>query len=194
MNPPQNTVQIVEALQTIRENVHQLALHMPEAIFFNGTAENWSAADYLKHLILSIKPLAKALKFPAERLSAMFGTAERASLTYDEVVARYKVRLSEGIRAEDYEGVTPAFYRFPEGVTDIKAYLIETWQEANQRLLTVVDGWSEADLDQCLIPHPAIGSITVREMLFFTVYHNDLHAGDIQRAADAQTGVPTNVT
>lgn len=185
MNSPQNKGQIIEALQTIRNEVIQLTSDMTETVFFGGTAENWSAADYLKHLILSVKPLAKALKFPPEQIRSMFGAAERPSMAYTEVVERYKARLAEGIRAEDNPGVTPANYRFPPEITNPQAYLIATWDEANQRLITALAHWNETDLDHCLIPHPAIGSITVREMLFFTVYHNGSHAEDIRRAGES---------
>lgn len=185
MDAPQTKTQIIEALHTTRENVKQMAATMPEAVFFNGTAESWSAADYLKHLILSIKPLAKAMKFPPEQISSMFGTAERPSMSYDELVERYRIRLAEGIRAEDNPPVIPINYRLPADVTAIQPYLIDTWDEANQRLISALDQWSEAELDRCLIPHPAIGTITVREMLYFTAYHNAAHGEDIRQAGRA---------
>ena len=35
--------------------------------------------------------------------------------------------------------------------------------------------WSEKDLDKYKLPHPLLGKLTVREMLFFTIYHNEHH-------------------
>jgi len=41
--------------------------------FDNGTPQAWSAASYLKHLILSVKPLTKALALPQQSIRNMFG-------------------------------------------------------------------------------------------------------------------------
>jgi hypothetical protein len=35
--------------------------------------------------------------------------------------------------------------------------------------------WSEDDLDNHRLPHPLLGKLTVREMLFFTLYHIQHH-------------------
>jgi hypothetical protein len=31
-------------------------------------------------------------------------------------------------------------------------------------------------LDEYLLPHPLIGKLTIREILYFTIYHNLRHA------------------
>ncbi len=59
---------------------------------------------------------------------------------------------------------------------------MQTWNESNQRLFDALQNWEEADLDRYQVPHPAIGPITMREMLFFTLHHNSLHWRDIQQA------------
>lgn len=176
--------EMAAALRETQEQVATLVAGMSEAQFNQTAAAGWPASGYLKHLILSIKPLAKAMKLPPEQLRKMFGQPEQPSRSYDEVVAMYRKRIDEGIKAEDYTNVTPDFYRIPEGVADEKAYFLDTWNESNQRLLAALEAWTEDDLDQCQIPHPGIGSaITVREMMLFTVYHNRLHAQDMQQAA-----------
>ena len=38
-----------------------------------------------------------------------------------------------------------------------------------------------ADLDAVLLPHPLLGKLTVREMLFFTVYHVQHHRALVER-------------
>ena len=182
MNDSRSKAEVTEQLQQVQRAVHDNIAAMTEAQFNAGSDQSWSAAGYLKHLILSIKPVAKAIKLPQERLQSMFGQPEKPSRTYAEVMAAYQARLAEGIRAEDFDRVTPGFYRFPEGITDEKTYLTQTWDESNERLLAALEQWDEVTLDNHQMPHPAIGMITVREMLFFTLFHNRLHAEDIQRA------------
>ena len=46
--------------------------------------------------------------------------------------------------------------------------LIKTLNEKIERL-------SEQDLDKYMLPHPLIGKISIREMLYFTIYHVQHH-------------------
>ncbi len=150
--------------------------------FAHGVAPEWSASDYLKHLLLSVKPLVKGLKVPRLVLAGMFGKAKRETMSFAQLVEIYRQRLAEGTRAEDFSDVMPQTFRIPAEVTDEKAYLCELWDKANADLIEALDTWNEQQLDQHVLPHPVLGSITVREMLFFTAYHNRLHGQDIQRA------------
>jgi hypothetical protein len=182
MNNPQTKIELIEQLQQVQRGVTETVQAMSAQQFETSTGEAWAASGYLKHLILSVKPFAKALNLPVAQLQRMFGQADGPSRTYHEVVAVYKARLDEGIRAEDFDRVTPTFYRMPEGIEDEQAYLVETWNESNERLMNVLQHWDEDALDRYQLPHPAIGTITIREMLFFTLYHNTMHWRDIEEA------------
>ncbi len=46
-------------------------------------------------------------------------------------------------------------------------------------LVGKIPGWSEAALDRYRLPHPLLGKLTVREMLFFTLYHNAHHLDQV---------------
>jgi hypothetical protein len=35
--------------------------------------------------------------------------------------------------------------------------------------------WSEKNLDNTAVPHPLIGKLTLRKMLYFTIYHMKHH-------------------
>jgi hypothetical protein len=174
---------ILRDLAAVRDQVYDTAVGLSSEVFHHGTAENWSAANYLGHLVLSVKPVAKAFKIPAERLASMFGETTHAPRSYDEVIQSYQTRIDEGIRAEDYDNVNPSLYRYPEGVTDRHAYLAQTWRETNDALSAAIEALSEAELDRLQMPHPALGPLSLREMLLFTLYHNRLHHNDMQHAA-----------
>ena len=175
--------QIIDQLQQIHQLIHQTVADMPEEKLFAGTETQWSPADYLKHLIIANKPFAKGLMMPHDQLGEMFGKSDNGSMSYDDLVAIYQKMIDEGLRAELAPSVTPVNYRIPEGVTDVKTYLIETWDDANQRIINALEGWSEDELDTYRVIHPAIGAITVREMLYFTIHHNRLHGNDIANGA-----------
>ena len=175
----QSKSDILTALHTAHKASINTITQMDNDNLFRTSETRWSSADYVKHLIMSVKPFAKGLLLPPEQLGQMFGTTDEGSMSYAELVDKYEAKMATGFGAED-TGIVPVNYRMPEGVTDEKAYLIETWDEANQRLFKALENWTEADLDTYQLPHPAIGNITIREMLFFTIHHNELHHEDIK--------------
>jgi uncharacterized damage-inducible protein DinB len=182
MSDPQNKGDIVEYIAEIQHGLTNDIARISYAQFNVGTAKSWSASDYLKHLLLSTKLVAKGMGLPADVLQSRFDLSGRNSRSYAEVVQAYKKRLDEGIRAEDFDRVVPTSYRFPEGITDERGYLVESWNETNQCLVNATQHWSEGELDTLQMPHAAIGTVTLREMLFFTIFHNTLHWHDIQHA------------
>jgi hypothetical protein len=111
----------------------------------------------------------------------MFGKSQHPPMTYQALTEDYQRRVNEGVRAEDFSDVTPNVFRMPADLPDAKAYLSAQWDKANAELVAALGHWTEDQLDQHQLPHPAIGAISVRSMLFFTVYHNRLHAQDIRR-------------
>lgn len=182
MSDPQSKAEIVEQLRQVQDSISEIIQRMPAEQFYQGTPASWSPCNYLKHLLLSVKPFAKGMNYPPEQIKRMFGESPRPSMTYAELVAKYQARLDDGIRAEDYDAIMPTTFRIPEGTTDVQTYLITTWDEANERLITGLAQWSETDLDTHQLLHPAIGPVTIREMLFFTLYHNRTHGNDIRSA------------
>jgi DinB family protein len=182
VSDPQSKAEIVEQLQQVRRGLSETVEQMPAEQFYRGTAEAWSACDYLQHLLLSNKPFAKGLTLPCAEIKKLFGEPSRPSMSYAGLVAKYHGRLDDGIRAEDYQPVTPVSFRMPEEITDVQAYLLKSWTETHEKMYGGLAHWSESDLDTNQLMHPAMGLITVREMLFFTIYHNTLHWNDIQAA------------
>ncbi len=178
---PMTAAQIAEALDEVNQRVANAVQTASAAQLEAGDSVSWSATGYLKHLIISVKPIAKLIGFKPEDVIRRFGETTHAPRTYEEVKTMYFARLNEGVRAEDYQNVLPTAYRFPDGVEDQHAHLREAWLQANQRIIDMLPNWSDDALDRAQVMHPAIGMISMREMLYFTVIHNRLHAGDIEK-------------
>jgi hypothetical protein len=182
MGDPQSKAEIVEQLQQVQHGLSKTVEQMPAEQFYRGTTEAWSPCDYLKHLLLSNKPFAKGLNLGPAEIKKLYGEPSRPSMSYAGLVAKYHGRLDEGIRAEDYQPITPVAFRMPEGIADVQAHLLKSWNETHEKMYGGLAMWSETGLDMHQLMHPAMGPITVREMLFFTIYHNTLHWKDIQAA------------
>lgn len=128
----------------------------------------WSAGQNLEHLIRSMKPLKYAYGLPKFMLRLLFGKANRPSRSYDELVAKYKRKLKEGGRAS--RAYIPPVIDF-----DRKEKMIRNYQQQASRLIKIIRLHKEAELDKYILPHPLLGKLTLREMLFFTIHHNEHH-------------------
>lgn len=128
----------------------------------------WSAGQNLDHLIRSIRPLQLAYSLPRFMLSLMFGKANRPSKTFDELVEKYNSRLSTGGRASG-QFIPKAI------VFEQKELLLKKYNKHKEKLISKIAKISEEDLDKYILPHPLLGKITLREMLFFTIHHNVHH-------------------
>jgi hypothetical protein len=127
----------------------------------------WNTVQLLDHIVRSVSPVSLALSLPAFLLRLVFGTANRKSRSYEELVARYHSKLKAGGRASG---------RFvPPPKTDSVEKLSSNLSKVVQALARRIDRFSETQLDQLILPHPLLGKLTLREMLYFTIYHVQHH-------------------
>lgn len=148
------------------------AMHAKD--FFTRHGDVWSPSDNVDHLIRAVKPIAKALKLPKFTLQAMFGKPEKPSMTYEELCKIYRDEIARGAQASGrYLPNQESPTEDPEAK---KEALLDQWSKANVELLSAVEKWDLDEMDRYLLPHPLIGKLTIREMVFFTIYHNLRHA------------------
>jgi len=163
-----------QALVEAFEEVSTYVANLPEEAFVKQSHEKWSVAQNLEHLTLSVRPVASSLKLPKVAFKS-FGKPNREVRTYTALVKRYKFRLST------QRAVAPSRYT-PQGDHQRnKNDLLNDWNTSCQKLLTRMDKWTDKDLDSYLIPHPLLGKLMVREMLFFTHYHTLHHLEAMKR-------------
>lgn len=160
----------ISALQNaIQTEINELLSKLEntnEHDFFISKNNKWSIAENTAHLILSVKPINMGLSLP-KFIFLFFGKLNRAAMSYDEVVNKYQSKLKNGAVA------TSAY--IPNKKHQDKKILLAKLKEAYQLLNQKTSSWEEADMDRYLMPHPIIGKITVREMLYFTLYHIQHH-------------------
>lgn len=130
--------------------------------------QKWLAGQQMDHIYRAIKPLVQALQLPQFILKLMFGKANRNSKSYDELVKKYVQKLETGGKASG---------RFlPKEISiSQKQNLIKRLQKVIEKLIVQVNKLSENELDNIIIPHPLLRKITLREMMYFTIYHVEHH-------------------
>jgi hypothetical protein len=130
--------------------------------------EKWSAGQQMDHIYRAVKPLTQALNLPHFILKLLFGKTNRAGKNYEELVKKYLSKLENGGRASG---------RFiPKKIVFIqKKTLINKLHHIVEKLILQVNKLSDAELDNLILPHPLLGKLTLREMMYFTIYHVEHH-------------------
>lgn len=128
----------------------------------------WTAGQHLLHMIKSTKPLAKGLGYPRFVIRLKFGKSDRPSATYNEVIKKYQDALAVGGKA------TGSFV--PRDVKEVERdELLKRFNGEAELLISNLKKWPEKSLDKLVVPHPLIGKLTIREMMYFTIYHTKHH-------------------
>jgi len=168
----QTKSEIIQEMQAAYQAVHQYAADKDATAFRYSPDERWSVANQLEHLILSSKGVASVLKMPKQQLLAL-GKAENEPRNYDELYRLYKEVLKGGQKA-------PAkFCPNPDQLPD-QEQLLANWKMIEEKLVVRMANWSEDELNDYYLPHPALGKLTVREMLFATIFHTHHHLDSMQ--------------
>ncbi|GAB3560561.1 DinB family protein [Spirosoma fluminis] len=128
----------------------------------------WSVADTMQHLYLSARPVARLMAGPREIL-LQWGEARQASRPYDVIAETYRQVLATGVKAP--ESMSPR----PEDMADSRTVITERFQQIYEALVEAAHTWTDEELDRYVMPHPALGKLTVREMLDFTSIHTQHH-------------------
>lgn len=165
---------LFSALRESNQRAERWFGEIPADDFFKRQGEEWSPSDNLDHMIKAVKPITKALKLPKITLQAMFGKPEKPSMTYEELCRIYREAIANGGQASGR--YLPEQKDPVDGGEEEKEHLLAEWRAASGALVSTAETWQESDLDQYQLPHPLLGKLTVREMLYFTIYHNLRHA------------------
>jgi DinB superfamily len=150
---------------------------VPDDLFILSRNEKWTPAQHLDHMLRSVKPVVLAFTLPKFLLRLLFGKSNRPSRSYDEVVHKYIQKLAGGAKAS---GV---FIPPPVPISQRKE-LMKKLNASASKLASLVETVSEKDLDTYLLPHPVLGKMTLREMIYFTIYHVNHHHRNLKAELD----------
>lgn len=175
----QSHSEISMALENKTKEFSSFCSGISNELFFRQPGEKWSVAQNVTHLITSANMTRLAYQLPKFMIRIYTGKPNRASRSYEELVAKYKSKLAQGGRASGRfvtKAVSPG-----EG----KEKIIGSFDKAMEKLIiSFQKNSSDAALDHYLAPHPLLGKITLRELGFFTIYHTEHHLNIIRERLD----------
>ncbi|UBV42094.1 DinB family protein [Deinococcus taeanensis] len=163
------------ALNARRDDVAAAFAALSPREFTRAAPGRWSAAQHLDHLTRSNRTLAQGLTLPREQFAAR--PAGQPGMNHDALRDAYRARLATGqVQASG------RYLPDPHGTQheQLQAY------HASMTLLGEALGAfpDEPALDTLTLPHPALGNLSVRELLYFTLYHNEHHLRGVQAALE----------
>jgi hypothetical protein len=179
---PQTSREIQAALRSVAAEGERFLGTVPAAEFFAPQGAKWSPAEHARHLIKSVRPIAMALPLPKLLLRLRYGKA-KGSRGFAAVREAYLAALAAGADAGRY---APSLQPLPEDPARRQAEILAGLRDQVETLVERIGTWSEPALDRYFMPHPVLGLLTVREMLFFTALHNAHH---LNRVAERRGGV-----
>jgi DinB superfamily len=160
--------EIIQESRGVFKQFADVCLAIPDKKFFFQPQEKWSIAQNVDHLIRSIKATQLAYSLPKFLVRILFGRPNRSSRSYNDLVAKYRLKLEQGGRA------TGRF--IPKKTFANKSRLVQQLQMKNEKYLhSLEQKWNDLQLDQYIALHPLLGKITLRELCYFTIYHTRHH-------------------
>lgn len=174
IEPPTSADALRRSLATLHGEIHTMASALPLEEFHAPQGEHWSPAVHLRHLVTANRALAKGMATPKLLLALRFGLSRRPSRSYEEVREVYRAALAAGGEARGRWD--PATRPIDLEPAELRRLILDRWQAAGEELQKASAPWSERALDRHQAKHPLLGKMTVRELLYFTLYHNAHHA------------------
>ncbi|NND94435.1 MAG: DinB family protein [Flavobacteriales bacterium] len=164
-----NKEEIIFKLDSTHSELNTLLHSLDEDEMKRSLDRKWSVIEHVVHLSKALSPLHKGLKRSKFLIRYSFGRPNRIPRDYDTVKERYYAKL-----ADVPPGVTSPFV--PKEGDDLSKEITLSLFESNQQALAnSLRKWKEHQLDKYILPHPLLGKVTVKEMLFFMDFHTQHH-------------------
>ena len=165
---------LINELTSCFELLYKTATLVPDSLFNTSKENKWTPAENISHLITATKMTVLPFTLPKFVPLLLYGKGKGVSRTYDEVVASYESKLANGAKAT---GVyVPAKTNYEQ-----EKISSEILKQREKLVQAVSNKWTEEQLDNYQVKHPILGKLTMRELAYFTIYHNIHHMETIRK-------------
>ncbi len=130
----------------------------------------WTAGQQLEHILRTIIPFPKVLS-SKEFILEKFGKINRSAWDYTTVLENYSKTSLKAPEQFVPKDDIPIIQK-NEIIRDIQATL--------RKIASLLDTYSEDELDTLTLPHPLLGILTIREMFYLMSYHPLHHQKHIE--------------
>lgn len=164
-----NKFQIISHAENTIDDIVKQCRQMDESLFFYKS-EQWSVAENLEHLSLSLHKSWLGLFAPKFFLKWKFGKPDHVSRSYEELLQVYYQKLDAGYEQDK------RYIPIVKEEKGAKEKLIQRFEHICTKFLDQIRYyWEDDSMDEYQVAHPVLGLITIRELLYFNLFHNTHH-------------------
>lgn len=167
-----NKSEIITNLNKAHSVFWDTAIHLPNPT--NSVNGKWSVTQNVEHINIGLLRVSNYLTLPKSSIESNFGLSERASTSNETVVKVFENAFRNGVKA------TAPFIPGLNLETSVDQ-LVSQGKNLLEVFISNLQNWSEEELETFNCPHPVLGKITVREILYFTIYHVQHHNETINK-------------
>jgi uncharacterized damage-inducible protein DinB len=179
-----NKSEIISALETQNLEFQTLLSSISPEQFFDDSSESWSVGQHVQHITSAVNRVAQGLANPGL-------LPKREPTTASRDFATLKQTYLDTLKNTPVETLRQFGSRVTlEERQDLEAYktqMISSFANAITNFNTALEGFDEENLETLGMPHPLLGIISSREMVFFIVYHNTHHHNGVLKLLQNQT-------
>jgi hypothetical protein len=173
--------ELIEQFTIAKNEILDFYTDIPENIFFSKPEIGWSPLENIKHLNSATSVVALFIRKELNFLLLLFGRGD-SKKSIPEIIKNYNDKLNSGSGA----GVFSPLFVTNNIDIEKKKSEIKSLIDSIQDLINVLPSWTEEELDGTNIVHPILGILTVREMLYFSLYHLYHHSSKLQMRLNKQ--------
>lgn len=156
---------IISSTEAIVSEILKVCRQMNNDHFFHHEGK-WSNAENLEHLRLSFAGSWKGLFIPKLISKMMFGKPNHESVPYEVLQETYEQKLKDGAKA------SKEYIPLIDSTKMTKEELMEKFEYTTTRYLNEIRYyWEDSNMDKYHFPHPILGKITARELMYFNIFH-----------------------
>lgn len=161
-----NKDQVIQGLLDSHKSFWDTAINLPNPQMANN--DKWSVCQNVEHINIALLRLGNFITLPKTSIHSQYGATNNGSASFEEFNERCTNTFSKKIKAT--EGFIPQLE-----TSDNINTLINKGKGLLEKLILNLKNWSEEELDLYNCPHPVFEKTTVREILYFSIYHANHH-------------------
>lgn len=172
---PHSKTEILSSIEDIKRKTHSFFESLSPELFFHNGLGGWSAAQNLSHLNTITSLSVELLKLPRFFLIP-FGKRKNQKdfITLKDEYINSKKAIQIGPLA-------PSSIEPPKISNELIEKMLREWDSICGNLKAVLENVPEEDFDKYSIPHPSLGILSYREILYVIIFHAIHHTYKVEQ-------------
>ncbi len=172
---PHSKSEILASLRDVSNKVKDYYTSISPELFFHDGLGGWSPAQNLSHITFIASLAANLFKLP-RFLLVLFGKQDHQrdfKTLHDDYLGSDKFI---------YIGpLAPSTIQPPSNAKEVIHKMASDWIKSSEEIISALQSVPEEDFDNYSIPHPSMGMLSYREMVYVLIIHPIHHTYKVEQ-------------